>query len=159
MSILFFPVRLCALSAALSLLAGAAMAQTEKTPPRDKDRGTAAAARAAPVVAVAPNARLAALIKRGGALLRNKGVESVTIQDVGVYCIKPAAATGIDPATAIVMLTVEYFNSSFNEVKVQWATMGSGCGAGRIGVYTLADANADGIYTFSNQVGFSIVVP
>ena len=58
------------------------------------------------------------------------------------------------------VLTPEYFNSLYNEVKVQWATRGSGCNnSTEIGVYTMADANLDGIYTFSNAVSFSIVVP
>ena len=57
------------------------------------------------------------------------------------------------------VLTPEYFYSLYNEVKVQWASRGSGCNSTEIGVYTMADANLDGIYTFSNAVSFSIIVP
>jgi hypothetical protein len=149
-------VQLCALSAALCLIAGAATAETAKNQPRDK---AGAKAPLAAVVADAPNARLAALIKAGGELIRNKGVASVTRITTGVYCIRPTNASGINPANSIVTLTPEFFFSALNEIKVQWATSGSGCGAPRIGVYTLADVNADGIYGFSNDVGFSIVVP
>jgi hypothetical protein len=42
---------------------------------------------------------------------------------------------------------------------VQWASWGSGCLSTEIGVYTLADENLNGTYTFSNSVGFSIVIP
>jgi hypothetical protein len=155
-----FTLRLCALSAALSLVAGAAMAQTDQKPPREKDDGKAAAG--APVAAravAAPNARLAALIKSGGGIVRNKGVQSVTRIAKGVYCIRPQSSTGINPANAIVTVAVEYYYSRLNEVQVQWAVQGSGCGSNRIAVYTLSDLNANGIYSFSNDVGFSIVVP
>ncbi len=57
------------------------------------------------------------------------------------------------------VLTPEYFYSLYNEVKVQWASRGSGCNSNEIGVYTMADVNLDGIYTFSNAVSFSIIVP
>ena len=111
------------------------------------------------VVAVAPNSRLAALILRDLTIQRDFNVDNVRRLSVGVYCIRPAAATGIDPRTAIVVLTPEYFYSLYNEVKVQWASRGSGCNSTEIGVYTMADANLDGVYTFSNAVSFSIVVP
>jgi hypothetical protein len=111
------------------------------------------------VVAVAPNSRMAGLILRDLTIERDFNVGSVRRRAVGVYCIRPINATGIDPRTAIVVLTPEYFYSLYNEVKVQWATRGSGCSSNEIGVYTMADANLDGIYTFSNAVSFSIIVP
>ena len=111
------------------------------------------------VVAVAPNSRLAALILRDLTIQRDFNVANVRRIDVGVYCIRPTAAAGIDPRTNIVVLTPEYFFSLYNEVKVQWASRSNGCTANEIGVYTMADANLDGVYTFSNAVSFSIVVP
>ena len=112
------------------------------------------------VVAVAPNSRMAGLILRDLTIERDFNVATVRRLSPGVYCIRPTAATGIDPRTAIVVLTPEYFYSLYNEVKVQWATRGSGCNnTTEIGVYTLADVNLDGVYTFSNAVSFSIVVP
>jgi hypothetical protein len=111
------------------------------------------------VVAVAPNSRLAALILRDLTIQRDFNVASVRRLSAGVYCIRPTAGAGIDPRTNIVVLTPEYFFSLYNEVKVQWASRGSGCNSNEIGVYTMADVNLDGIYTFSNAVSFSIVVP
>lgn len=153
------PLQLCALSAALSLIAGAAAAQNDKNPPREKGAGSAAAAPVPARAVSAPNVRLAALIKAGGGVVRKKGVDKVERIGKGIYCIRPTNASGVDPATAIVTLSVEYYYSLLNEVQVQWAASGSGCGSNRIGVYTLSDRNANGIYAFSNEVGFSIIVP
>jgi hypothetical protein len=151
-------LRVCALSAALSLIASAATAQTEreKGPPRAKD-APAATPRAA--VAVAPNARLTALVQAGGTVIRSKGVQGVARVDTGTYCIRPTAASGVNPANSIVVVSPEFFFSDINEVMVQWAARGSPCGNDRIAVYTLDDFNLDARYTFSNRVGFSIYVP
>jgi hypothetical protein len=111
------------------------------------------------VAAQAPNARLAALIDAGGAVIREKGVADVDRIATGVYCIRPEASTGINPSRAIVMVSVEYFYSQLNEVMVQWAAREHGCGSERIAVYTLADFAPDAEYDFSNNVGFSIIVP
>jgi hypothetical protein len=152
------------LAATLCAFAFAAAAQTAETGqqrPRENAGGAARSAPAslAPVAADAPNARLAALVRYGGAVIRKKGVSNVTRIAAGVYCITPTGGSGIVPSTSVVMLTPEYYYSQLNEIKVQWAAVGSGCGNTRIGVYTFADLNADGIYTFSNAVGFSIVIP
>jgi hypothetical protein len=152
------------LGAAISAVvaAGAVQAaETGKAPPRSSTDAAAprTVSPAAVVWAQAPNARLAALIRYDGALIRQKGVSSVTRIDTGVFCILPTSASGITPSRAIVTLTPEYYYSKLNEVKVQWAVNGAGCGSNRIAVYTLADVNADGIYKFSDSVGFSIIVP
>ncbi len=69
-----FGLRACALGAALSLIAGSAMAQTEKStekdPPRAKDLPQADAAPKAAVVVNAPNARLAGLIQANDATVQ-----------------------------------------------------------------------------------------
>jgi hypothetical protein len=109
--------------------------------------------------AEAPNARLAALIDAGGRPVRTKGVESIARIDEGVFCIRPTAASGIDVDTMIAVVSPEYFFSQLDEIKVQWASRRSGCGTGRFGVYTFQDADGDGEYTFSNRVGFSVIVP
>jgi hypothetical protein len=128
--------------------------------PRFSDNKAAQAAPAPAAAAVtAPNARLAGLIRRDGAIIRNKNISSVHRVAAGVFCITPTAASGITPNNAIVMLTPEYFYSLYNEIKVQWAFRGSSCGNRRIAVYTFADANLDGVYTPSNAVSFSIVIP
>ena len=121
--------------------------------------GKEAAAPIPEVAADAPNARLAALILRDLTIQRNKNVNRVRRLAVGVYCIRPTAASGVDPRNNIVVLTPEYYFSLYNEVKVQWASRRNGCNADEVGVYTMADANLDGIYTFSNAVSFSIIVP
>jgi len=133
-------------------------ATRSKDHPRASDGGQALAVEPA-IVADAPNARLAALIRRDLTIVRNKNVQNVTRPQVGVYCIRPKAASGIDPTTAVVTLTPEYFYSLYNEIKVQWATKGSPCPAKTIAVYTTADVNLDAQYTFSNAVSFSIIVP
>lgn len=155
-----FPFKTFLLAAALSAFACAATAQTVKDRPRDNNGPAAPSAAPTPnIVADAPSPRLAALIRQYGVIIRNKGVSSVTRIDTGVYCILPLASTGIKPATAIVIVSPEYFYSALNEVTVQWASTQSGCPSNRIGVYTFADLDANGIYSFSNLVGFSIIVP
>jgi hypothetical protein len=137
------------------LTCSTALAADEKTPPRAKDsRDQAIESRVA-----APNARLAALIAAGGKIVQNKGVESVKRIDTGTYCIKPKASTGIDPKDSIAIVSVEFYWSTFNEVMVQWASRGSGCPSDSFGVYTLGDFNLTARYKFSNDVGFSILVP
>jgi len=146
------------LAATAVLIAGSLAAAQEQDRPRDKSSASAPAAeRRAP--ADAPNARMMALVRSGGVVILSKGVESVTRIAAGVYCIRPEAATGIDPQTAIAVVSVEYFYSHFNEVQVQWARRGHTCGNDRFGVYTLGDLNLDGVYTFTNRVGFVIYVP
>ena len=151
-----FALRLCTMGAALSLIAGSAIAQPEQKMPRAK--GSEAATPRYP--AAAPNARMAALVRAGGTLIREFNVGAISRPRTGVYCITPSAASGINPLNAIVIVSTEFFYSELNEVKVQWASRGSPCRtADQIAVYTLADLNADGIYSFSNDVGFSIYVP
>ena len=109
---------------------------------------------------VAPFARLAGLFDAGGAPIRTKGIQSIQRIDTGVYCIRPAAGTNINVNTIIASVSVEYFYSQADEVQVQWVATQSGCGAGRIGVYTFRNPSlSGGNYVFSNGVGFSIVVP
>jgi len=145
--------------AAAVLVACSVAAAQERDRPRDRtgDQGQSPAQTRAP--ADAPNARMVALVRSGGTVIMSKGVESVTRIAAGVYCIKPEAATGIDPLTAVAVVSVEYFYSLYNEVTVQWARRGHGCGNNRFGVYTLADKNLDTVYTFSNAVGFVVYVP
>ena len=145
------------LNAALAIIACSMASATANALPRAKDSSSSSAV--ATITAQAPNARLAALIAAGGKIVRNKGVASVTRLSTGVYCIKPAASTGIDPSNSIAIVSVEFYWSRFNEVTVQWASQGSGCGSDKFAVYTLGDFNLDAKYTFTNDVGFSIYVP
>lgn len=109
---------------------------------------------------IAPNARLAGLFDAGGAPIRTKGVQSIQRIDTGVYCIRPGPGTNINVNTIVASVSVEYFYSTSDEVQVQWVATQSGCGSGRIGVYTFQNRSlSSGNYVFSNGVGFSIVVP
>jgi hypothetical protein len=150
------------LSGALCAVASAQDASSSakvKDQPRASDSAQPNAAAVPALVADAPNARLAALIRRDLTIVRNKNVMSVTRPAVGVYCILPTAASGINPQTAVVTLTPEYFYSLQTEIKVQWASHGSPCPTTKIAVYTFADPTQSGFYQFSNAVSFSIVVP
>lgn len=145
--------------------AGAAAAQTA-TPQAAAQPPRAGGAEAgsklptpATVVADAPNARLAALIRRDLTIVRNKNVTSVSRIATGIYCILPAPAAGIVINKQIVILTPEYYFSQLNEIKVQYAAGGSGCPSNTIAVYTLASPNRNGVYVFSNAVSFEIIVP
>ena len=134
-------------------------AKPSSNPPRSGGAANAAMGPAPAVVADAPNARLAALIRRDLVILRNKNVAKVTRPSPGIYCILPKASAGITPSTAIVQLTPEYFYSVQSEIKVQWAAAGSGCPANTIAVYTLRDPSQSGLYVVTNGVSFSILVP
>lgn len=146
--------------AAIALLVPSALSALGGDPPRDSD--TDASSGPQPLAfggAVAPNSRLAGLFDAGGAPIRTRGVLSIQRLADGVYCIRPTGATDIQAKTAIVTATPEYFYSELNEIEVQWASAQSGCEGNRIAIYTLADPDDNGTYTFSNQVGFSVVVP
>ena len=132
--------------------------RTDKNPPRASEQATAAPAPRAPVPIVT-NARMAALIQAGGTLIKQKNVLAVSHPATGIYCIKPTAASGVVPGNSVALLTVEFFYSHFNEVQAQWAQRGSPCPTDRFAIYTIADRNLDARYTFSNEVGFLIVVP
>jgi hypothetical protein len=149
-----------AASATLALFAGLATAQEQRQDrAREDESGRGPAARE--IAADAPNARLAVLVDAGGAVVRQKGVQSVQRLRKGEYCIRPTAASGVNPRTAVLTATTEFYYTRANlfETLVQWAARGSQCGADRIGIYTLADYNSDGFYVFSNDVAFSVVVP
>lgn len=150
-------VKTLVLGALLSTLAGAA-AIAEDAPRAPANSAGKMDVRPA-IGADAPNARMAGLIRRDLRIVRNKNIEDVNRKTAGIYCILPKAAANIDPDTAVVILTPEYYYSRLNEIKVQWASKGSGCPASRIAVYTLSDRDGNGIYTFSNDVSFSILIP
>jgi hypothetical protein len=147
-------------AAAMMMLCGTAVAQDQQSRPYQQPRASDAASNAAQpqVAAKAPNARIAALIRPGGIIVVGKGISSVTNPAKGIYCIAPSSA-GVDPNTSLVTVSVEYFYSKLNEVKVQWARAGHPCGAANLAVYTFADPSATGLYNFSNAVAFVINVP
>jgi hypothetical protein len=108
--------------------------------------------------------RLAGLIRNDGAILRNKGIASVTKPAQGVFCIKPTAASGVTPNNALVQVTVDWSRTKFNEAMVQWASIQSldgrpFCPTSRIEIHTLLDGQPNAIYSHSDLVSFSIIVP
>jgi hypothetical protein len=171
------PIRLrstAAASAAAALLATSVVVAAEQGPRKslapgdDRQRDTSASHETTTMAlggAIAPYARLVALVDAGGAPVRTKNVAAVFRIDLGVYCIRPVASANINVNAIVPSVSVEYFYSNpalingFNEMTVQWASRSSGCPTGTIGVYTFADRNLDGHYSFSNEVAFSIVVP
>ena len=120
--------------------------------PRDESDQRAGVAAKGLGGAVAPNARLVALVDAGGRPVRTKGVAGISRINFGTYCIRPNASANINVTTIVPSVSVEYFFSNpsllsgFNEMTVQWASSGSGCPSGSIGVYTFADLNLDGHY-------------
>jgi len=162
-------------SAAAAVLSASIAAAAEQSPrqglsgadDRERDRSVSRQT-VAPTAfggAVAPFARLVALVDAGGAPVRTKAVSSISRISTGTYCIRPSRSANIDVTKIVPSVSVEYFFSNpnlvrgFNEMTVQWASRGSGCPSGTIAVYTFADRNLDGHYTFSNEVAFSLVVP
>ena len=144
-----------ALVAALFLTCSAALA-AEKVAPRSIGAPDSTAVQSA---ADAPNARLVALVARGGSIIQSKGVASVTRINTGVYCIRPDASANINVNNSIAIVTAEWSYSKYNESLAQWARAGSGCGSDRFGVVTTSDVNLNAKYTQSNLVGFTITVP
>ena len=156
------PLRALACGAVLSVVAATTAFAAERPAndqPRWGDPGAVESTAEGRAALKAPNARLAGLIRRDVTVLRNKNIQSVRRIATGVFCIRPTSASGVAPGNAIVVATVDFYNSKFNESLVQWASQGNGCNSNEIGVYTLADENLDGIYTRSNTVGFSIYIP
>jgi hypothetical protein len=136
-----------------------AFAQEQSNQPaRGSDRPNTRAATTR-VVADAPGVRLAGLIQNDTVVLRNKGIHRVNRPATGVFCITPTAASGINPNTAVVQVTVDWSRTEFNEALVQWASIRQRCAASQIEIHTLLDVNANGFYTPSNLVSFSIIVP
>jgi hypothetical protein len=84
-------------------------------------------------------------------------VQSVQRIATGVYCIRPSISINLN--TAVTIVSVDYYYSAFDEALVQTASVGSGCGTGRLGIYTLGDSDRDGNFSFSNGVGFSFLIP
>src|SRR5688572_11642215 len=101
-------VGLGALAGTLMLVfAGTAMAgEVKKTLPRAGKDDPAGKGINTP--AVAPNARLAALIRPRGGVVRQTGVAAVSNPEVGVYCIRPTTASGVVPNESIVIVSPEF---------------------------------------------------
>jgi hypothetical protein len=147
-----YSLPLTAFGLSAALLAGPSVAAER----HDKPAGVASQALGG---VSAPYARLAAVIDQGGGVVRSKGVAQVTRPGTGRYCIRPAASANINVNTIVPSVTVDWSNSSYNEVLAQYRSAGAGCPGGTIAIVTFADVNLDGRYSPSNEVAYTIVVP
>lgn len=111
-----------------------------------------------PVTAQAPNARLALLVDGGDlvgnfAVLRKKGVASVTNPLTGVYCIKPSSTTMA--LGKIVPMVAPEVNGSFNaDTTAAWNSLLVYCPKGTIEVDTFQVSTR----VHRNNVGFTVTV-
>ncbi len=106
--------------------------------------------------AAAPNARIAAFVQAGGAVVRSKGIAAVTHPSTGVYCIDPAAAA-FAVNTAVPTLSVDWSTSLGDALMAHWRSAGVGCPAGWFSVLTFD--GEDGTFDLSNGVSFTFIVP
>lgn len=147
------------LSAALLAISGSAWAASTTLPARPHQQRETSIKAAAPAPAAASStARLAAVVAHGGAIIRSKGVASISNPYIGTYCIRPTAASGVNPRNIVPVVTVDYDRSAYNEVTAQYSDTGLDCPTGTIEVLTFDDRNHDAFYFDSNQVGFTIVI-
>jgi hypothetical protein len=148
-----------------TLITSAAFAQSKEQQRESRDINSPTARTATPrIPADAPGVRLAGLIRNDGAILRNKGIAAVTKPARGIFCIKPSAASGVTPSNAVVQVTVDWSRTQYNEAMVQWASIPSlngnpWCTTSQIEIHTLLDVQPDAVYTHSDLVSFSIIVP
>jgi len=136
--------------AALVIVVGSALAESAKShDPLPSIRAIGGAQ--------APNARIAALVVAGGTVRRSKGILGVTHPSAGQYCIDPTNSL-FDVNKAIPVVSVDWSSSSGpNGEMAQWRSSGVGCPLGQIAVLTFE--LAAGIFSLSDNVGFSIIVP
>ncbi len=106
--------------------------------------------------ATAPNARIAAVVQSGGAVVRSKGIAAVTHPSTGVYCIDPAAST-FAVGKAVPVLSVDWSTSLGDALMAHWRSAGVGCPSGWFAVLTFD--GEDGSFDLSNGVSFTFVVP
>ena len=84
--------------------------------------------------------------------VQNSGFTAVARTGTGVYCLTPAA--GIDPATSVAVVSVDWYHSSGTNLLAQVSLPSAACAANEFEVRTFLD---DG--TASDDVAFTIVVP
>lgn len=133
----------------VSTLAGVAIASGSNDP---VDTG----ARRAVGGAGAPNARIAAFVQSGGAVVRSKGITGVSHPSTGVYCVDPKDAA-FNVNKIVPTLSVDWSTSLGDALMAAWRSAGVGCPTGEIAVLTFD--GEDGSFDLSNNVSFTIVVP
>jgi hypothetical protein len=126
----------------------------------DPQRAGTRAAGGAQALAVggaqAPNARIAAFVSAGGAVVRSKGIKAVTHPSTGLYCVDPKDST-FKVNKAIPSVSVDWSTSSGDALMAQWRSSAIGCSSGWFAVLTFD--GEDGTFDFSDAVSFTIVVP
>jgi hypothetical protein len=137
------------LTLGIGVFAGSAVAG------RDSNDGASGTAQAIGG-AVAPNARIAAFVQAGGAVVRSKGIAAVTHPSAGAYCIDPTAST-FDVTKAIPTLSVDWSTSLGDALLAEWRSSGIGCPAGWFSVLTFD--GEDGTFDLSDSVSFTFYVP
>ena len=134
-----------------ALFGGAALATGD-------DKGADATAESgaeATVAAQAPYARMALYINGnpgGFAILRAKGVISVSNPQPGVFCIRPVAA--IAPSRVVPNVSTDFYSTGGFDTFAQWNSGRTSCPAGRIQVNTF-DASSTAAF---NDVAFTVTV-
>jgi hypothetical protein len=106
--------------------------------------------------AAAPNARIAAFVQAGGAVVRSKGIAAVTHPSTGLYCLDPSSST-FAVNKIVPSLSVDWSTSLGDALLAQWRSSGVGCPTGWIAVLTMD--GEDGSFDISDGVSFTIVVP
>jgi hypothetical protein len=105
-------------------------------------------------------ARAWAYVTPGGTIdpLRSKGFSAIGhTGGTGLYCLTPAAGTGIDTSTAVAVVTPEFDDSAGARLFAYWAK--NACGEGKIGVWTANEDGGPGTMFVTSEEGFSIAVP
>jgi hypothetical protein len=106
--------------------------------------------------ATAPNARIAAVVRSGGAVVRSKGIAAVTHPSAGLYCIDPTSTT-FNVGTAVPVLSVDWSTSVGDALMAHWRSSLVGCPTGWFAVLTFV--GEDGTFDQSDGVSFTFVVP
>lgn len=135
-----------------SLLLMAGLAKAVAAPSNDE----AAVGRAAPQATATVNStnKIVALILPGGGIVRAKGVASVSHPSIGQYCIVPKN-TMVVAGNLVPSVSVDWSNSSGNELLAFYRSSGSGCPANNISILTYTSPG--GTAALSDLVGFTVI--
>ncbi len=102
-------------------------------------------------------ARIAAVVDQGGAVIRSKGISGVTHPDVGIYCVA-VKDTSLKVRQFVPMVTVEWGNSSGDDLMANYYADGADCPAKNVEIQTFSEPTA-GTWDVSDSVAFAVVVP
>ena len=86
---------------------------------------------------------------------RSAGVQTVTNPVPGRFCLRPTAASGVDPADTVPIVSTEYIGTSGFDGFAQWNSSRQGCPQGTFTINTF-DASEG---TPLNDVAFTVLIP